>query len=206
MEQWLRAYLKKFEGQSITTEQWKDFLYSYFNDKHDALNKVDWQMWLHTPGMPTTKPEYDRSLFIAVETLSKTWLSGDDLPTDKHDFVQFSTSQKIEFLAALLIEDPMPVERIIKLGELYELPKNNNAEIKCRWLQMCLRAKTEHQLEATFKFVTDMGRMKFVRPIYKDLYKYEAVRQRATETFKRNRPQMHMITAKMVAEDLHLNE
>ena len=41
---------------------------------------------------------------------------------------------------------------------------------------------------------------------YRDLYKYEAVRQRATETLKRNRPQMHMITAKMVAEDLHLNE
>ena len=28
----------------------------------------------------------------------------------------------------------MPVERIIKLGDLYELPTNNNAEIKCRYL------------------------------------------------------------------------
>lgn len=40
MEQWLRAYLKKFEGQSITTEQWKDFLYSYFNDKVSKIPPV----------------------------------------------------------------------------------------------------------------------------------------------------------------------
>ena len=40
----------------------------------------------------------------------------------------------------------------------------------------------------------------------RDLYKYEVVRQRAIDTFRRNRPNMHMITAKMVAEDLHLKE
>ena len=40
----------------------------------------------------------------------------------------------------------------------------------------------------------------------RDLYKYEVVRQRAIDTFRRNRPNMHMITAKMVAEDLHLQE
>ena len=40
----------------------------------------------------------------------------------------------------------------------------------------------------------------------RDLYKYEVVRQRAIDKFHKNRPNMHMITAKMVAEDLHLKE
>ena len=47
---------------------------------------------------------YDYSLFNAVEVLSNRWLTGDNLPTDKHDFDQFSTNQKVEFLANLLIK------------------------------------------------------------------------------------------------------
>ena len=30
-EPWLRAYLQKYKGQSITTDEWKDFLYSFFS-------------------------------------------------------------------------------------------------------------------------------------------------------------------------------
>ena len=39
-----------------------------------------------------------------MEVLSNRWLTGDNLPTDKHDFDQFSTNQKVEFLANLLIK------------------------------------------------------------------------------------------------------
>jgi len=28
----------------------------------------------------------------------------------------------------------MPVERILQMGDLYELPKSNNAEIVSRWV------------------------------------------------------------------------
>jgi len=29
----LKAYIEKFQGDSIVTNQWKDFLFSYFKDK-----------------------------------------------------------------------------------------------------------------------------------------------------------------------------
>ena len=32
-EKFLRAYIEKFKQQSIDSDQWKDFLYSYFPDK-----------------------------------------------------------------------------------------------------------------------------------------------------------------------------
>ncbi|XP_067931496.1 leukotriene A-4 hydrolase-like isoform X1 [Watersipora subatra] len=206
MEGWLKAYVQKFKGQAITTDEWKDFLYSYFATQHDALNKIDWQNWLYSPGMPATKPVYDQTLFTACETLANHWLAGTDLPQDSAVFDGFSTNQKVAFLSTLLIKDPMPVDRVLQMGALYRLPGVNNAEIKTRWLQLCLRAGSDSQLDATLKFVTDVGRMKFLRPIYKDLYKLDSVRQQAINTFIANRPQMHRITAKMVAEDLHLNE
>ena len=33
---------------------------------------------------------------------------------------------------ASVVQDPMPADRIRKLGELYKLPLNNNAEVKCK--------------------------------------------------------------------------
>lgn len=32
-EKFLRAYIENFKQQSIDSGQWKDFLYSYFQDK-----------------------------------------------------------------------------------------------------------------------------------------------------------------------------
>ncbi|KAF6038806.1 LTA4H [Bugula neritina] len=135
VEPWLRAYIQKFKGKSIKTDEWKEFLYSYFSTEE---------------------------------------------------------------------QDAMPVERILQMGDLYELPKSNNAEIVSRWYQLCLRGRTRNQLDPTLQFVTDVGRMKFVRPLYQDMYAFEDVRQIAIDAFETNRPNMHPQTAAMVAKDLHL--
>lgn len=49
---YLKAYVERFKGKSITTDEWKAYLYEYFHDKKDVLDKVDWQNWLYSPGMP----------------------------------------------------------------------------------------------------------------------------------------------------------
>lgn len=54
-------------------------------------------------------------------------------------------------------------------------------------------------------FVTEQGRMKYVRPIYRDLYAWEAVRQKAIDTFLANKDKMMYVSAHTVAKDLHLD-
>jgi len=48
--------------------------------------------------------------------------------------------------------------------------------------------------------------MKFVRPLYRDLYAWEEKRQQAIDTFKAHRTQYMQMCADMVAKDLHLDE
>ena len=65
--------------------------------------------------------------------------------------------------------------------------------------------------------VTEQGRMKFTRPLYRDLGSWEkgifksiflsltfSARSRAIATFEKNRPSMHSTTAALVAKDLGL--
>jgi leukotriene-A4 hydrolase len=62
------------------------------------------------------------------------------------------------------------------------------------------------QVPLALEFVTEQGRMKYIRPLYRDLYAWEEVRARAIDTFQKNRPSMMYVSAHTVAKDLHLDE
>ena len=55
-EKFLRSYFDKFKYQSITTDQFKEYLLTYFKD-NPALKSVDWDLWLYSTGMPPIIPE-----------------------------------------------------------------------------------------------------------------------------------------------------
>ena len=51
----LLAHVENFSHKSITTKDFKDFLYRYFekhhSDKIRSLDSVNWDAWFHKPGM-----------------------------------------------------------------------------------------------------------------------------------------------------------
>jgi len=79
-----------------------------------------------------------------------------------------------------------------------------NAEVFFRWLQICLKAKYTKCLEPTYAFLSYMGRMKYVFPLYKSLYDWEEERAKSIEFFQKTRASMHGVTAKKVAKTLKL--
>ena len=56
------------------------------------------------------------------------------------------------------------------MEELYKLNVVRNSEIRFRWLRLNLRGKVESAVSGALEFVTEQGRMKFVRPIYRFVY------------------------------------
>lgn len=59
-------------------------------------------------------------------------------------------------------------------------------------------------LENTVDFVTSQGRMKYVRPLYREMFKSPMARILAVETFLKHASSYHPIARKMVAADLHI--
>ena len=71
----MKCHVDKFAHQSITTEDWKEFLYSYMRRNHgeaviSALDKVEWKKWFHAPGMPPVKCDFDRTLAQRADELA----------------------------------------------------------------------------------------------------------------------------------------
>ncbi|KAK8728434.1 hypothetical protein OTU49_009298, partial [Cherax quadricarinatus] len=208
-EPFLKAYLDKFKYQSITSDTFRSFLFEFFVDKKKVFDAVDWQAWWHTPGMPPVKPEFDDSLAVACKDLCKRWVEWDitkDCPFRKEDLNNMSANQIREWLAQMLEEEPMPVRKLEKMDELYSMSSRNNSEIKFRWLRLGLKAHWNDQADEALKFVTEQGRMKFLRPIYRDLYEWKDMRKQAVSTYEANKSSMMHVAAYVVAKDLHLNE
>ncbi|NWY26622.1 LKHA4 hydrolase, partial [Pheucticus melanocephalus] len=201
----LKAYVQTFAYKSIVTEDWKKFLYSYFKDKVDILDKVDWNSWFHAPGMPPVKPTYDMTLSNACIALSQRWIQAkeSDLGSfSSADLKEMSSHQLIEFLALLLLEAPLPLSHVQRMQEVYNFNAINNSEIRFRWLRLCIRSKWEAAIPLALKMATDQGRMKFTRPLFRDLYGFDKSRDLAVKTFLEHRASMHPVTSMLVGKDL----
>lgn len=211
-EPFLKSYLEKFKFRSLVSGQFVDYLKEYFKDQEEVLAKVDWQAWWTTPGMPIVKPKFDESLAVPCAELARRWVEWDPVstpcPFNKSDLDALSPSQVRVWLAELLEEEKAPLspEKVCMMEEVYGMTKRLNAEIRFRWLRLGLKARWEESVGPALDFVTEQGRMKFVRPIYRDLYEWEAMRERAIAIFQRNRPAMMHVAAYVVAKDLHLRD
>ena len=88
----------------------------------------------------------------------------------------------------------------------YGFSSRDNAEIRFRWQILCMRAEMPEIIPSVVKFATEQGRMKFTRPLYRELFEMKAGKDIAVSTFKKHRDTYHPICSKMVARDLGLAE
>lgn len=69
---------------------------------------------------------------------------------------------------------------------------------KCQWILVALQAKWEPIIPIALKFVSDIGRVKYVRPCYQRMFEWKVSRESALETFEKNKPRMHNFTIQFV--------
>ena len=121
--------------------------------------------------MPLYKPNFDQSLAKACTDLSQKWVNwkmeSEPCPFTPKDLDSLSSEQKIEFLGQLLEEAPLSVEKLTKMETLYNLNANNNSEIKFKWIRLGLKGKWTNAVPRAVQMVTEQGRMKFLRPLYR---------------------------------------
>lgn len=82
----------------------------------------------------------------------------------------------------------------------YSLAGSRNVELSSRYFEIGLLAKDESVYQPTAELLGKVGRMKFVRVLYRKLNKVD--RKLALETFEKNRDFYHPICRAQVEKDL----
>lgn len=206
-EEFLRSYIEKFKFKSINTADWKEYFMSFFHEKASSgvFDEVDWDKWLFGPGMPPVKSDYDTTLSVACSELCKKWTKAEDselINFSSVDIKDMDSGQIIEFLTLLLLEPPLSHTCIGEMHRCFNFNASGNSEIKFRWLRLCLKAAYEPSIPHAIEFATKWGRMKFTRPLFRDLFQFEPAREKAIKAFNDHRDNMHPITMSMIEKDL----
>ncbi|XP_055918165.1 leukotriene A-4 hydrolase isoform X2 [Eupeodes corollae] len=210
-EPFLQSYLKKFEYKSVVTDDFKGALYDYFidTDKKDKLNEIDWDLWLYGEGMPPIIPKFDDSLALVCQKLCTLWSTktAADLANEKDVRQSISTHQLIDFLGKLIeckeIVD-LTTEKIKLLEQIYNLNGTKNAEIRLRFMRLCIMARQMDRMDEIIEFANSSFRMKFVRPIYRDLAQWPEAKPIAIENFNKVKNEMMKVCSLGIEKDLGL--
>jgi leukotriene-A4 hydrolase len=86
------------------------------------------------------------------------------------------------------------------MGKAYSLTQTRNVELSSRYFGVGLLAKDESVYQPTADLLGKVGRMKFVRPLYRQLAVVN--RDLALKTFESNREFYHPICRSQVEKDL----
>ncbi|KAK7602520.1 hypothetical protein V9T40_008109 [Parthenolecanium corni] len=203
-EQFLRSYFNKFKNQSVDTDDFKTHLQSYFVGE-EKIKEIDWNAWLHTPGMPHIIPKYDTSLQEPCKLLANRWIDWKESETHtfgSEDLKSFMPEQVEEFVALLLQKTPIPVSKLLLMENLYQMNSYKNNEIRFRWLRICIQSHWREPVESALKFATEQGRMKYVRPIFRDLFSWKETREEAIEKFNANKSKMMHVLVHNLNNDI----
>ena len=99
-------------------------------------------------------------------------------------------------------EKPLSVEQSQQLGETYGLLDSQNYELKCAYYRIALQSKDTNAYQGVADMLGEVGRMKFVRPLYQALNSVD--RPLALKTFEKNRNFYHPICRAVTEKDLGL--
>jgi hypothetical protein len=169
-----------------------------------------WEEWLRGVGLPPSSNAYDATERAAVDALADAWL---DAPADAAARTPGATAGwKARHWIALcerLLERSAAAPGAISAAALravdggLRLSSSSNSEVKAAWAVLGVRAGLAEALPAAEALLRSAGRMKYVRPVMRELLRSPAGRPLALRVFEAHgRASYHPVCAKMVAVDI----
>jgi leukotriene A-4 hydrolase/aminopeptidase len=193
----LKSYFNHFAFQSITTADFVDYL-----DRHlikgdrKLAEKLAVDEWINKPGLPGSAPRLTAEAFTRVEGQARAWLAGKTATADLKAAEAWSTQEWLHFLGQLPRKlDPA---RMKELDDTFRLTRSGNSEITFEWLMMAVRNGYEPAYPRLEQFLTSMGRRKFLKPLYEELARTPAGKERAAAIYRKARPGYHPIAVATV--------
>ena len=189
-DDFVKAYMKRFRFQSITTEQFCAFVEEYFPG---LLARVGADAWLNQPGLPADAPRFVSPRLEELNVLADGWKSG-----RRPDPAQAMTWRPAELLLYLQrLPRELSREDCAWLDGKLGLTGRGNHEILVQWLCLAAASGYEPVFARVRLLLSTVGRMKYVRPLYEALGHTAPGRTLAREVFAAAAPTYHSLTRRV---------
>ncbi len=165
----LKKYFDHFSFQSITTATMLDYLNRELFSKHpDLAKQIPVNQWVFDPGLPASAPKAVSERLEKVGETAKRWVTG-QTKVSQIQTKHWSTQEWLEFLQVL--PSPLKAHQMAELDRTFHLTQTGNSEMLDQWLKMAIAARYEPAYPRLRVFLMDVGRQKFIKPLYAELMK-----------------------------------
>jgi leukotriene-A4 hydrolase len=165
---WLRDYFDQFAFRSISTARSLDYMREHlFTANAQLAAEIPVEEWVFEPGLPAAAIP---PVFEPVGAIE-----------------EWTTQEWLHFLRGLPLQ--LDSSRMRELDLTYQLTASGNDEILHQWLLMAIRNRYEPAYPKLEQFLIEVGRRKFVKPLYEAMDP-----KQAAAIYEKARPGYHPIT------------
>ena len=196
---WLRSYFDRNAFQPMTSDRFlADIRANLVRGDARLEQQLQLDQWVYRPGIPTNVIAPRSSAFTAVETQARAFVAG--APASRLTTRSWTTQEWLHFLGAL--PDALTPAQLADLDASFKLSEQRNSEILFAWLMMAVENRYQPAVPALQRFLTEVGRRKFVRPLFQALLAEEAWgRPLARSIYAQARAGYHPVTSTSVDAD-----
>lgn len=190
LDAYLRSYFDRYAFQPMTTQRFlADFREHVVRGDASLEARLMLDEWAYEPGIPANAVEPHAAGFEQVAAAVNAFSERGAAP---EAWAGWNTMQRQRFLQTLAREQPRA--RLEVLERTLGLNTIGNMEVRFDWLSLAVRNGYRPAGPAIERFLTEQGRGKFVRPIYRALMDQGAWGQAlARRIYQRARPTYHPI-------------
>jgi len=196
----LKDYFNDFAFQSITTEDFVNYMHKKLNPiDPDAVTRDEINAWIYGPGLPATARNPQSDAFNAVEAHMASWLSGTkNIEVLKGPARGWSTHEWLHFINNL--PAGLSKDQFVELDQAFAFTATQNTETAFAWYMKSISGNYDQAFPALEEFLMTVGRGKFIYRLYgalKDSGR-EDLQYWAQDIYEAARPGYHPIAQRRI--------
>ena len=202
-DKFVNDYFSTFAFQSTSTAKFLDFLRSeLIRGDEELAQKINIEGWVYSPGLPQdfVVPTSDR--FARVEEAYQQWQKGKaaaQLSTNN-----WSSHEWLHFIR--MLPEQMSQQQMAELDKAFAFTASGNSEVLAAWLLHAIRNNYTSADQALETFLTNVGRRKFLVPLYKELIETPQGKVKALAIYAKARPNYHAVSTVTLDDLLKLGQ
>jgi len=204
IENWdafLKLYFKSHAFGYMDTERFIDYLNKELLDKNsDWKKRAKLHEWIYEEGMPKDAEKPISEELNKVDNILAKYVKG-DLKQVAKDTIGFTTHHWQYFIRQFA--QKASLEQVKTFDNLFKFSNRSNAELNCDWFTLSIKVGYTQNQPQMEKFLTSVGRRKFLLPIYEELAQSSEGKAWAKTVFEKAKPGYHSVSVHSVEEILN---
>jgi leukotriene-A4 hydrolase len=201
-DEFLKNYFHKYAFKGINIKQFqKELDHHIIKGDNHLKSLINSYSWIYQPGIPKELVVPESKVFKAIDSMIYDFTVNNNLKKVKTKLK--STNQNLYFIKTL--PQDLGKEKMRLIDEEFNFANSENAEIQCAWYTLAIKNSYDVVYPNMASFLINVGRRKFLIPIYKQLILTTKGKILAKEIYSKARDNYHSVTYRTVDDILTSN-